>query len=272
MMKVWLSSTYYLDEAVLGLSPNAERFFTRAWAYCGAGETSGYINEVAINMLGLANPKKLVRELVAANILEPQPDGRWYFTDWPEVNKNGDALVARRKADRERQARHREQKSSRPDSRDTSREKSRDVTGGEEKRIEENSGQLPESATDSNGRDPGGVSATIGAQLLTEAGVDPKFPDSPKLRSIANELVKAGSAPTDIVEALIEWKSRTGVGPGFLRTLVTDVQKARQNQAMASTPGGTGKVAPSKRKVNAALDLANQFANQPSAQPALEAR
>ncbi|MEC4836088.1 hypothetical protein R2362_15875 [Mycobacteroides chelonae] len=35
MKAVLLSSTYYLDEAVQQLSPNAERMLTRALAFCG---------------------------------------------------------------------------------------------------------------------------------------------------------------------------------------------------------------------------------------------
>lgn len=118
MRAVWLSSTYYLDEAVNALSANAERMLTRSMAYCGNAETSGYVSEVAITMLGLPNPKKLARELVEANIYVPRPGGGWDFRSWESWNSAGDALLARRKADRERQARLRAEKKSRGQSRD----------------------------------------------------------------------------------------------------------------------------------------------------------
>ncbi|WP_078313735.1 hypothetical protein [Mycobacteroides chelonae] len=118
MKAVLLSSTYYLDEAVQQLSPNAERMLTRALAFCGNAESSGYISERNITMLGLPNPKKLIGELVDADILMPRPAGGWDFRSWQSWNSAGDALVARRKADRDRQARLREKKS-RDASRDT---------------------------------------------------------------------------------------------------------------------------------------------------------
>lgn len=111
MKAVLLSSTYYLDEAVQQLSPNAERMLTRALAFCGNVESSGYISELNITMLGLPNPKKLVRELVDADILVLRATGGWDFRSWQSWNSAGDALVARRKSDRDRQARLREKKS-----------------------------------------------------------------------------------------------------------------------------------------------------------------
>lgn len=120
MRAVWLSSTYYLDEAVQGLSANAERLFTRSMAHCGAAESSGHVSEDSIKMLGLPNPRKLAAELVAARIFVPREGGGWYFRSWESWNSAGDELIARRKADRERQARLRANK--RKNSRDTSRD------------------------------------------------------------------------------------------------------------------------------------------------------
>lgn len=120
MKAVWLSSTYYLDEAVQNLSANAERMLTRAMAHCGAAESSGYVSEAAIKMLGLPNPRKLASELVDAEIFVPRATGGWDFRSWESWNSAGDALIARRKADRDRQARLRAAKQGK--SRDTSRD------------------------------------------------------------------------------------------------------------------------------------------------------
>lgn len=121
MRSVWLSSTYYLDEAVQKLSANAERMLTRALAHCGSAESQGYVSEAAIKMLGLPNPRKLAGELVAARIFVPREGGGWDFRSWESWNSAGDALIARRKTDRERQARHRaaKQGNSRDESRDS---------------------------------------------------------------------------------------------------------------------------------------------------------
>ena len=124
MRAVWLSSTYYLDDAVQKLSANAERMLTRAMAHCGAAESSGYVSEAAIKMLGLPNPRKLVSELVEAQILVPRKTGGWEFRSWESWNSAGDVLIARRRADRERQARLRAERQGK------SRDMSRDTDNG----------------------------------------------------------------------------------------------------------------------------------------------
>lgn len=147
MRAVWLSSTYYLDEAVGKLSANAERLLTRSMAHCGNAETSGYISEQAITMLGLPNPKKLARELVDANIYVPRPGGGWDLRSWDAWNSAGDALLARRKADRERQAKRRaEQRKSRGQSRDTQKASGADGSLYSSVELEKNS-ELPTSTT-----------------------------------------------------------------------------------------------------------------------------
>lgn len=231
MKAVWLSSTYYFDEAVEKLSPNAERMLTRGIAFCGNAETQGYISMSQLNMLGLPNPKRLLKELVDGEILIPQPDGRWYFDAWPDWNSSGDKLIARQKADRERQARARERKkTSQPKPRDASRENSRDVTPPEERREEENSGYPRESATDSNGR--GGVAATPGAQLVREL-IPPGHPDAvlTVLRVRASELLKQGHPKADVAAALELWLTKPSLGPNALPSLLSEAVKARSGAA-----------------------------------------
>jgi hypothetical protein len=246
MKAVWLSSTYYLDEAVQALSPNAERMLTRALAYCGNAETSGYITRGAINMLGLSNPTKLVKELIDGGILIPQPDGRWYFDAWPDWNSSGDKLIARQKADRERQARLRERKkTSRPEHRDDSRENSRDVTPPEERRAEENSGYPRESATDSNGH--GGIAATPGAELVDEL-ISRDHPDAVRtmLRIRASELIRQGHPRADVAAAITLWLTKPSLGPNALPSVLSEVLKTR------AAPNG-GSRPPDKLRVLAEL-------------------
>lgn len=237
MKAVWLSSTYYLDEAVQNLSPNAERMLTRALAYCGNAETSGYITQSAINMLGLPGPKKLIKELVDGDILIPQSDGRWYFDAWPEWNSSGDALLARRKSDRDRQARLREAKrKSHPESRDSSRETSRDVTAPEESRAEENSGYPRESATDSNGR--GSAAATPGAELVNELiSLEHSAAVRTKLRIRASELIRQGHPRSDVAAALELWLTKSSLGPNALDSVLSEVVKSRAAPRNGVTPG-----------------------------------
>lgn len=233
MKAVWLSSTYYLDEAVQQLSPNAERMLTRAMAYCGNAETSGFVAENAINLLGLPRAKRLVQELVNAEILIPRPGGGWDFRSWESWNSAGDALIARRKADRERQARLREEKRK---SRDVSRDKSRDVTPPEESREEKNSSYVPLSATDSNGR--GSVAATPAADLIREVVPSGHPPATlTALRIQASELLNTGADRADVKAAIQLWCDKPGVGIGrtILASLTSEVIKSR---VAPSRPGG----------------------------------
>lgn len=241
MKAVWLSSTYYLDEAVNRLSPNAERMLTRSMAYCGNAETSGYVSEIAITMLGLPNPKKLARELVSANIYVPRPGGGWDFRSWESWNSGGDALIARRKADRDRQARRREEQRK---SREQSRNLSRDVTPPEESRGEKNSGYVHESATDSNGR--GAVAATPGAELVNEL-IPRNHPDAVRtmLRIRATELLRSHPR-ADVAAALELWLTKPSLGPNALPSLVSEVVKTR------AAPAGAGRQ-PSKLRAFAEL-------------------
>lgn len=253
MKAVWLSSTYYLDEAVQRLSPNAERMLTRSLAFCGNAESSGYISELNITMLGLPTPKKLVRELVDANIFTPRPEGGWDFRSWEAWNSAGDKLIARQKADRDRQARLREGKKK---SRDASREMSRDVTPPEQRRGEQKSSRLPESATDSNGR--GAVAATPGADLVRRV-IPREHPNAVQtaLRMQASALIKAGQ-PSEVVEdALRLWLTKSGVGPGILPSLVSDVLKSRNPSSPAMSV-----MAPGEAKVAGWAQLGTQFPTQ----------
>lgn len=250
MKAVWLSSTYYLDEAVQRLSPNAERMLTRSLAFCGNAESSGYISELNITMLGLPTPKKLVRELVDANIFTPRPEGGWDFRSWEAWNSAGDKLIARQKADRDRQARLREGKKK---SRDPSREMSRDVTPPEQRREEQKSSRLPESATDSNGR--GAVAATPAADLVRRV-IPQEHPPAvhTALRHQASALLNDGM-PTAVVEdALRLWLTKSGVGPGVLPSLASDVIKSRGRSNGAGNPQ-----APATRKTSIGLQLAQKL-------------
>ena len=229
MKAVWLSSTYYLDEAVANLSPNAERMLTRAIAFCGSAESRGFLSELNIKMLGLPNPKKLANELADAEIFERIETGGYYFRSWEAWNSSGDKLLDRRKADRERQQRHRtEQKKSR----EQSREKSRDVTPPEESRAEKTSAYVGDQATDPNAH---GIAATPGADLVREI-VPKSHPSATQtsLRWQASELLNTGTEPAVVRAALRLWcdKPSVGIGRTILASLCSEVIKARAAPAI----------------------------------------
>ncbi|WP_286150610.1 hypothetical protein [Mycobacterium sp. D16R24] len=270
MKAVWLSSTYYLDEAVENLSPTAERFMLRAIAYCGNAESSGFLSKSAIKLLGLPNPQRLVQELVQQEILEPQPDGRWYFRSWSVWQSGGESLLERRKADRDRQSRLREsRKQSRDMSRDASRDSSRDVTPPEESRGEKNSTYVESATPDSTEREPRSAPVMPAANRLVSEHIPARHPASIKteLRLQASALLKDGQPEALVAEALQLWTTKN-LHPKTLPSLVSELINGRNRPA--GQPVESTRVAPATRKVGIGLDLAKQFATPPE-QPALEA-
>ncbi|WP_234821153.1 hypothetical protein [Mycobacteroides abscessus] len=273
MKAVLLSSTYYLDEAVQQLSPNAERMLTRALAFCGNVESSGYISELNITMLGLPNPKKLARELVDAKILIPRPNGGWDFRTWNVWNSAGDALVARRKADRDRQARLRQEKKSRDASRemsrDASREMSRDVTPPNRTEQKRTTGYVESASPDSTASEPRSAPVTPAANRLVSEHIPAKHPAAVRteLRLQASALLKDGQSEELVGAALALWTTKS-LHPKTLPSLVSELINSR-NQPNRNT-SEHAQAPPAARKVGIGLDLAREFANQPE-QPALEA-
>lgn len=88
------------------------------------------------------------------------------------------------------------------------------------------SGQLPESATDSNGRD--GIAATPGAELVREI-IPHGHPDAvlSMLRVRASELLKQGHPRSDVAATLELWLTKPSLGPNALPSLLSEVVKAR---------------------------------------------
>ncbi|MBX9150036.1 hypothetical protein [Rhodococcus qingshengii] len=129
MKYVNLSTTYYMDQAVQRLSPNGERFLTRALAYCGNAENRGTFTLSDAKMLGIPGTKSRISELVSAEILRENLDETWSFKKWDEWQESGNKLLERQERDRERQRKLREQ------SRDTSRDNPHPEERREEERV-----------------------------------------------------------------------------------------------------------------------------------------
>lgn len=92
------------------------------------------------------------------------------------------------------------------------------------------SGYVSESATDSTGR--GAVAATPAADLVRRT-IPAEINGATKtmLRARAGELLHSGT-PSDVIEeALRDWASKTGIGPGVLASLAADVIKRRNGHA-----------------------------------------
>lgn len=230
MKSVWLSSTYYHDPAIEALSANAERFFTRALAYCGNAETSGYLSVSATKKLGLSRPTALVGELVREGILVERKGGGWDFRSWSAWNSASDELLQRRRADRERQARKRRRDTEVDDR--VSREKSRDVTPTEESREEKNVTNVPKAShvsTPSEAETPRGPAINVDGWKLVREAIPAAHPQASKteLAMQAGAMLTGGTPPDDIRSALALWLSKPNLGPRTLPSLVSEVIRNR---------------------------------------------
>lgn len=261
MKKVWLSTTYYMDEAVQGLSPNAERAMTRAIAFCGNAENGGRMRVAAFSMLGLPRPNALVDELLAARLLVQSDDPSYVeFRKWDEWQQDGNALVERQKKDAARQARRRKKLK---EEADASRELSRDVTGTEERREEKIPTKVGKSShvstaggSDSRRAPAGRFEDSITGPVFVESAdpvldIDVDSPRGPGVKPAAwsivrdvvpiehpqavktalamevGMLLKSGTPEADVRGALELWLSKSGLGPRTLPSLVSEVIRNR---------------------------------------------
>jgi hypothetical protein len=97
----------------------------------------------------------------------------------------------------------------------------------------------------------GAEAATPGAALVAQL-IPPEHPDSVKamLRIKASELINTGTPPDVVADALRLWVNKSGVGPGILPSLVSDVIKSRNGQ-----PARPDRLSPGDQKFNDWLNL-----------------
>jgi hypothetical protein len=105
-----LGTRYFRDPAVLAANERtggqAEILFLRALAQCGADESGGYIPRGSLSFLGIPDAEEVAAVLVDEKLWVENGTG-WRFRSWDVWQSEHDALVRRRRADRERQARRR---------------------------------------------------------------------------------------------------------------------------------------------------------------------
>lgn len=113
-------------------------------------------------------------------------------------------------------------------------------------RPENDSGYVPESATDPTAH---GIAATPGADLVRQ-NIPDGLPSATRtmLRIKASALINEGT-PADVVgEALRDWATKTGVGPGVLPSLAADVVKRRGGHTKPSKLRGLAQLAHQERE------------------------
>jgi hypothetical protein len=244
--KVWLSTTYYLDDAVQGLSPNAERAMTRAIAFCGNAENGGRMRLTAFSMLGLQRPNALVQELIAAHVLVVSDDPNYVeFRKWDEWQSDGNALVERQKKDAARQAKRRK---ALREAADTSRDMSRDVTGTEKRREDKDTTYVVSSSHVSTADERDDAAP---AQLVIDVdqptGKPVRFDGWKLVRDLvsaehgqaartalamhAGAMLRSGTPEADVRSTIELWLTKPNLGPAVLPTLLSDVVRARSAPA-----------------------------------------
>jgi hypothetical protein len=224
-------------------------------SWCMGYLTDGFVPEWYVK--GWPKGFALAKRLVDAGFWNPATkDGEkgWQFHEFvgPGRNDTREQILADREKWRKRKQGQRDspQVSPRDNTRDTTEDNTRDTpreSYAESLHVtrdptqpnpEENAfGYVPESASESNARDA--AAATIGAELVGRT-IPESIPSETRarLRVKANHLVKTGSSVHDVEEALVDWRTKTGVGAGILPSLVADVVK-RRNGHTASPPGLT---------------------------------
>jgi hypothetical protein len=103
-----LSSTYYLDDALLEAGEHAEVLFTRGLAFSSAGDADGFVTDrqvTAVLGIGLTKPtpKWRAERLVEVGLWE-RVDGGYMIRSWLKWNKSAEEIGRLRKQDRERKA------------------------------------------------------------------------------------------------------------------------------------------------------------------------
>ena len=101
-----LAAQYYMDDAVLGLSPMAELLFVRILSFLASVPTDGFVTEKqlrSVTAIGLRNVTHLVTELTEAGLITAQHGG-FVARSWHKWNRSVDEVGRMLAKDRERKA------------------------------------------------------------------------------------------------------------------------------------------------------------------------
>lgn len=295
MERVWLSTTYYMDPAVSGLSMNGERLFVRSIAFCGGAETRGFIAVSSLPNLGVARYLKYAAELVDAQLWEEvdaeelrKSSGKvaeevrksygkaaeamrknshffrsenlagFRLSSWERWQKNGDDLLRKKELDRQRKARTRNSDT------ETVRGQSRDIPRTEERREEENSKEFSEITHVSTAREeqPRGPAVPVEAWKLIRAVIPTEHPQAVKtdLALRAGTLMNSGTPEATVRAALELWLTKPNIGPGVLPSLVSEVIKSA-SPLRAVPVNGQPQLGPASQKAAGWLAVGQNLTN-----------
>lgn len=105
---VKLSATYYQDDAMLTVSPEAELLYVRGLAFCAGQMSDGFISDAQLKLVGVGIRSCTRR---AAELQESglwlRVDGGYVARSWQKWNKTAEEIGAERRRDRERKSQNR---------------------------------------------------------------------------------------------------------------------------------------------------------------------
>lgn len=115
MRKIFLSTTYYLDDKLAGCSAATERMFSRLLALAGQIEESGKLPPNCWTAVGLPRGKAQVDDLVERGIITPISGGKlgYVWEAWGNWNEESNRIIDKKKSGAERARRYRENKKAR---------------------------------------------------------------------------------------------------------------------------------------------------------------
>lgn len=102
-----LAAQYYMDDAILGLTPMAELLFVRILSFLASVPSDGFVTEKQLRSvvaIGLRNVPHLVTELTEAGLITAQ-DGGYVARSWHKWNRSVEEVGRLLAKDRERKAR-----------------------------------------------------------------------------------------------------------------------------------------------------------------------
>ena len=106
-----MDDSAYDHPKVVGLSDGAFRLWVCAGLYCSRHLTDGIVAPGTLRVLQAK--QRYCDELWAAGLWEPLPEGGYRYHDWGEYQPLRAEVEARRKANRDRVAKHRSRKTGR---------------------------------------------------------------------------------------------------------------------------------------------------------------
>jgi hypothetical protein len=268
---------FYDGPEVASISRRIRAAAIGVWAmagnYAATQLSDGYVGAEQLKMFGCTDAIRVALMSTINKKGELSPlwvdarDGGVQLTNWAKHQRTNDEVTTYRETEAERKRLEREAKREALASRNgktsirTLDGQSADVRSDvrdpetETKTETEIFGYDSGQATDPNGST--GVAATIGAELVARANLPAGIPADTlaKLRVRANDLVKRGSSTHDVLQALVDYGTRTGVTPGILPDLVADVVKRRNAHAVGPPVVNGGQVHKMRATANLAAEV-----------------